>query len=110
MADTPHITNAVFHVLWDGDGDLVEWVIPSRNSDYTFYDRNQAAKRWPPSGPTPFYQMVLAWQACIRTGVVDPKMPLEVFERGAAQIKAVDPDGTPDTVDVTPTRPGPGPG
>jgi hypothetical protein len=107
MADTPHITNAVFHVLWDGDGDLVEWVIPSRNSDYTFYDRNQAAKRWPPSGPHPFYQTVLAWQACARAGVIDARMPLEVFERGAAQIRAVEPD---QDADVSPTRPGPGPG
>jgi len=111
MADRPRLTNPVCHVTMADGG---QYDVTATNGDLIAYDLTRGARKWPlPSDAPMLYQTFIAWKACTREALVDPKMPWETFVRDAVQVTTTRDDGdgdVPDTVDLDPTRPGPGPG
>lgn len=107
MADRPKLTNPVCHVTMADGG---QFDVTATNADLVAYDLSRVPRKWPlPNDAPMLYQTFIAWKACTREALVDPKMTWETFVRDAVQVTTTRGDGEADTADVDPTRPGPGP-
>jgi hypothetical protein len=111
MADRPRLANPVVHVTMSDGG---QYDTVTSNADMVAFDLTRGPRKWPLPAEAPMlYQTFLAWKALTRESLIDPKTPWDAFVRDAVQVQTTRDDGdgpVPDTADVDPTRPGPGPG
>jgi hypothetical protein len=103
MSDRPTLTNPLLHVVL---ADGAQHDVQTRNVDLLRYDLDRAAKKWSQPSESPIlWQTYIAWQACRREALIDPKMPWEVFSaRECVDVSVV--TDVPDAGLVEPADPG----